>query len=303
MRFGVTVGLLHPALWRDFAVEADRLGFESVWMPEHLVFTEDMGASQYPGGRAPVSPDAQLFDTPAFLCAIAESTAHIKLATYVYLFALRHPFVAARAFATLDVLSGGRAIVGVGAGWLKSEWDAVGLDFASRGKRLDEALAVAKRLWTEPVVSHEGRFFAFSGVHFEPKPVRKPHPPILAGGTSVAAMRRAARLCDGWVGMPGTLETLRPQLAQLRRVLDEEGRDPSTFDITVSAFETTGPAEIDAWQELGVDRIVVRPQKRTGTALDDLRAFAAEYAVGRSSAPAQVHAPASALADKESPRS
>lgn len=282
MKIGVTLGLLHPAVWRDFAVEADRLGFESLWVPEHLVFTSDMARSAYPGsedGAPPISPDGHLFDAPAFLCAIAEATERIRLGTYVYLFGLRHPFIGARAFGTLDVLSGGRAMVGVGAGWLEGEYRVVGLDFRSRGRRLDEAIDIAKRLWTEPVVDHAGEFYQFTGVHFEPKPIQRPHPPILAGGESKAALRRAVRRCDGWVSMPHTVESVKPQLDLLHRLLDEEGRDRASFEVTVSAFETQGPEELDTWAALGVDRLIVRPYCRTSGAIESLRAFAAGYGV------------------------
>ncbi|MEU6379382.1 TIGR03619 family F420-dependent LLM class oxidoreductase [Streptomyces sp. NPDC046909] len=287
MRIGVTLGLLHPAVWRDFAVEADALGYESLWVPEHLVFTADMAESAYPGtssGRPPVDPRAQLFDAPAFLTAIAEATRQIRLGTYVYLFGLRHPFIGARAFLTLDVLSGGRAVVGVGAGWLESEWRAVGLDFASRGRRLDEAVTVARRLWTEQVVEHHGEFYDFEGVHFEPKPVQKPHPPIVAGGESKAALRRAVRLCDGWVSMPHTLESAKPKLDLLHQLLEAEGRDRDSFEITVSAFELSGPDEVEEWEALGVDRLIVRPYTRTTGAVDDLRVFAERYGITASAA-------------------
>jgi len=280
MRIGVTLGLLHPAVWRDIAVEADRLGFESLWVPEHLVFTSDLGESRYPGspdGAPPVSPDAQLLDAPAFLASVAGATERIRLGTYVYLFGLRHPIIGARAFGTLDVISGGRAIVGVGAGWLAGEYRALGVDFASRGRRLDEAVTVAKRLWTERVISHSGEFWQFAGVHFEPKPVQRPHPPIVAGGESTAALRRAVRLCDGWVSMPHTLESVKPRLDLLDRLLNEAGRDRSGFEVTVSAFQTRGPEELDEWAALGVDRLIVRPYLRTTGAVDQLRAFADRY--------------------------
>lgn len=282
MQLGVTLGLLHPAVWRDFAIEADRLGFESLWVPEHLVFTADMASSSYPGsesGRPPVDPRAHLYDAPTFLAGVAEATDQIRLGTYVYLFGLRHPLIAARAFLTLDRVSQGRAIVGVGAGWLESEWTAMGLDFASRGRRLDEAITVAKRLWTEEVVEHHGTYYDFDGVYFEPKPVQQPHPPVVAGGESKAALRRAVRLCDGWVSMPHTLESAKPQLDLLHQLLEAEGRDRDSFEITVSAFEMEDPDEVRAWEELGVDRIIVRPYTRTTGAIDGLRAFADEYGV------------------------
>jgi probable F420-dependent oxidoreductase len=267
-------------VWHDFAIEADRLGFESLWVPEHLVFTADMASSSYPGsesGRPPVDPRAHLYDAPTFLATVAEATGQIRLGTYVYLFGLRHPLIAARAFLTLDHVSQGRAIVGVGAGWLESEWTAMGLDFASRGRRLDEAITVAKRLWTEEVVEHHGTYYDFDGVYFEPKPVQQPHPPVVAGGESKAALRRAVRLCDGWVSMPHTLESAKPQLDLLHELMEAEGRDRDSFEITVSVFEMAGPEEVRAWEELGVDRIIVRPYTRTTGAIDGLRDFASAY--------------------------
>ncbi|MEV5751357.1 TIGR03619 family F420-dependent LLM class oxidoreductase [Actinoallomurus sp. NPDC052308] len=276
MRFGVPLGLVHPGIWRDLTVEADRLGFESVWMPEHLVFATDLSTAAYPGtGRPGIVPSTPLFDAPAHLCALAAVTERIRLGTAVYLFALRHPFVAARAFATLDHVSGGRAIAGVGAGWYAGEWQAAGIDFGSRGRRLDEAIDVARRLWSEDVVEHHGEFFDFGEVAFEPKPRGIP---ILAGGESPAALRRAVARCDGWIGMPHTLESARPQLDRLRRHLGDRDRP---FEITVHAYELAGPEEVGAWAALGVDRMIVRPWTRTGEALDALRRFAADYGVAR----------------------
>ncbi|MCT9933128.1 TIGR03619 family F420-dependent LLM class oxidoreductase [Planotetraspora sp. A-T 1434] len=287
MRFGVNLGLLHPAVWTDVAVAADELGYESVWLPEHLVLTTDMADSGYPGaadGRPPVPPETPLFDAPVFLASIAARTRHVLLGTYVYLFGLRHPLVAARAFGTLDWVSGGRAVVGVGAGWMAAEWRALELDFATRGARLDEAIEVAKRLWTEPVVGHRGRFYSFDKVVFEPKPISRPHPPLLAGGESAAALRRAVRLCDGWISMPHTLESARPQIERLRRMLDEAGRDPGPFQLTVSAFEAP-PEQVAAFEELGVHRLIVRPARRSRQAVEQLAAFAGRYGV--SPAPGQ----------------
>ncbi|GAA2909020.1 hypothetical protein GCM10010517_75450 [Streptosporangium fragile] len=241
-------------------------------MPEHLVFATDLSTAVYPGTDRPgISPATPLFDAPAYLCWLAGLTSRVRLGTAVYLYALRHPFSSARAFATLDRVSGGRAICGVGAGWYEGEWRAAGVDFASRGPRLDEAIEVTRRLWSEPVVAHAGRFYDFPEVAFEPKPVQE-RLPILAGGESGAALRRAARLCDGWIGMPHSLETIRPQLARLAAL-----RDGRPFSITAHAYELGGPAEIPRWEELGVDRMVVRPWRRSRDAVTALAAFAAEY--------------------------
>jgi len=283
MRFGVNLGLLHPAVWTDVAVAADELGYESVWIPEHLVFTTDMADSRYPGtpdGQPPVPPETPLFDASVFLSAIAARTQQVLLGTYVYLFGLRHPFISARAFGTLDWLSGGRAIIGVGAGWLEGEWRAVGLDFASRGRRLDEAIDIAKRLWTEPVVEHAGEFYAFEQVCFEPKPISRPHPPILAGGEGARSLRRSVQRCQGWISMPHTLETATPQVNRLRQLLDAADRPPEGFQITVSAFEAP-PEQVADFEKLGVHRLVVRPATRSRLAVDQLAEFAARYGITR----------------------
>ena len=194
MKFGVALGRLNPAFFVPVVDEAERLGYESVWLPEHLVFPIEMGGSPFPGEEhPPVPPSTPVFDAFAYLSFLAGRTEHVKLATHVYLLGLRHPFISARAITTLDIVSGGRAIVGIGAGWLGTEWEAIGLDFASRGRRVDEALDVCRRLWTDEVIEQHGEFFDFGPVMFEPKPVQKPHPPVIVGGESPPALRRAAR--------------------------------------------------------------------------------------------------------------
>ena len=130
---------------------------------------------------------------------------------------------------TVDLLSGGRFEFGIGASWLEEEWRATGLDFATRGRRVDEAIEVCKRLWTEATVTHHGEFFSFDEVVFEPKPVQQPRPPILVGGESKAALRRAARLGDGWLGMGHTFESAAAQIAALRALLAEHGRAAPTI--------------------------------------------------------------------------
>ncbi|TDE19885.1 TIGR03619 family F420-dependent LLM class oxidoreductase [Nonomuraea mesophila] len=267
MKFGVPLGLLHPAAWKDVAVAADELGFESVWLPEHLVFATDLSLAGYPGATAPgIRPGTPLFDAPAYLCWLAAFTSRVRLGTAVQLLALRHPFVSARAFATLDVVSSGRAICGVGAGWYRGEWEAAGIPFGTRGARLDEAIEVVRRLWSEPVIAHSGRFYSFPEVAFEPKPVQR-RLPVLAGGESAAALRRAARLCDGWISMPHTIESIRPQLDRL---------GPGV-PVTAHAYAPASPGEVAAWEALGVERLIVRPWTRGRDAVAGLAGFAADH--------------------------
>ena len=276
MKFGVAFGRLNPAFFVQVAEEADRLGFESIWLPEHLVFPIEMGGSPFAGQEhPPVPPSTPVFDAFAYLSFLAGRTEHVKLATHVYLLGLRHPFISARAIATLDIVSGGRAIVGVGAGWLSSEWEAVGLDFASRGRRLDEAVDVCRRLWTDEVIEQHGEFFDFGPVMFEPKPVQSP-PPVIVGGESPPALRRAARLGDGWVGLDHTLESVGEPIAKLRKLRAEAGRGDEPFEITVGG-PVRSEDDIRRWEDAGVDRLICAPWKRSPEAVDGLRTFSERY--------------------------
>ncbi|MGH2662461.1 MAG: LLM class F420-dependent oxidoreductase [Actinomycetota bacterium] len=274
MKFGITLGKLNPKSFVDAALAAERLGFESVWLPEHLVLPVDMRGQLVPGeDHPPVPPDTPVFDAPAYLAFLAGRTERIRLGTHVYLLGIRHPFVSARAFATLDVVSGGRAEAGVGAGWMTSEWEAAGLDPRSRGRRLDEAIDACKRLWTEAVVEHHGEFFEFPPVAFEPKPVQRPHPPVVVGGESDVALRRAARRGDGWIGMDHTPESAAEQVARLRRHIDEAGRPGDALEVTVSG-SITDRRDVDRWEEAGVDRLIVAPWQRSQEAVEGMERFA-----------------------------
>jgi probable F420-dependent oxidoreductase len=274
MKFGIALGRLNPAFFVEATREADRLGFESVWLPEHLIFTTKMSRSPHPGEtHPPVPPDTPIFDAFAYLAYLAGIAPHVRLGTHVYNLGLRHPFTAARAVQTLDIVSGGRVEFGIGASWLEEEWDAVELDFKSRGKRVDEAIEVCKRLWTEHEVSHHGDFFSFDGAVFEPKCVQQPYPPFLVGGESGAALRRAARHGNGWIGMAHDLESGAAQITKLRELLDAEGRDPADFQYCLG-----GPVEstddIARWEEIGVTRLVFSPWRRSKEAIDGMSRFA-----------------------------
>jgi len=139
VKFGIALGALNSHFHVDATEEAERLGYESVWLPEHLVLPVRMSRSPHPGDEhPPVPPTTPVFDAFAYLGFLAGRTRHVRLGTHVYNLGLRHPFIAARAVQTLDLLSGGRVEFGIGASWLEEEWRAIGLDFASRGRRVDE---------------------------------------------------------------------------------------------------------------------------------------------------------------------
>jgi len=274
MKFGVALGALNPHFHLDAALEADRLGYESVWLPEHLVFTRTMSRSPHPGQEhPPVPPTAPIYDAFAYLAYLAAQTEHVRLGTHVFNIGLRHPFTTARGVQTVDLLSGGRFEFGIGASWLEEEWDATELDFSTRARRVDEAVDVCKRLWTEETVSHHGEFFTFDDVVFEPKPVQKPWPPILVGGESRAALRRAARIGDGWIGMAHTPESAAAQIEALRSLLVEHGRDPSNFEVVLGG-EVASREDVRRWEALGVTRMIVSPWRRSPDAVEGLRRFA-----------------------------
>lgn len=276
MRLGITLGRLDPRSWADAARAADELGFESVWSSDHLVLPVRLAGSlagrEVHGTLAPTTP---LFDPCAYLSYLAGLTSRVRLGTCVYLLGLRHPFVAARGFATLDIVSGGRALCGVGAGWLTTEWEAAGVDPAERGPRLDEAITACRHLWRLPEAAGPGPHFPFEPVRFEPKPVQPGGVPVLVGGESPRALRRAARLGDGWIGMSHTPESARAALDTLVRYRGEAGTAERPFTATVIAEAPTA-ADLVAYAAAGVDRLVTAPWSSSRTAVDDLRRYAAE---------------------------
>jgi len=287
MKFGVSFLRLRQASFVDVAQAAEELGYESVWISDHLVLPAAMESSPYQGAEhPPIPPELPVFDAPAVLTHLAAHTSTIRLGTWVYVLPLRHPFVAARSFATLDVLSGGRAEVGVGIGWLAGEFAAAGVDFASRGRRTDEALEVCRRLWSEPTVEHHGEFFSFGPVAFEPKPVQRPSLRVHVGGESPAALRRAARFGDGWLSMEQPPETLGPLVARLRAAEDAAGRT-TPLEVTAAPRQITvvGDAptveEIAAFEAAGVDRLIVSPWRRTSEATCGLARFAKDCGLSR----------------------
>lgn len=274
MKFGVALGRLHPGFFIDCTVEADRLGYESVWLPEHLTLTAHMSRSPHPGhSLPPIPPETPVFDVFAYLGYLAALTTRVRLGTHVYNIGLRHPFTTARGVQTVDLLSGGRLEFGIGASWLEEEWVVTQLDFSTRGRRVDEALEACKRLWTDEIVEHQGEFFTFDGVVFEPKPLQQPWPPILVGGESGAALRRAARHGDGWIGIAHTFESIVAPIEQLRRMLADLGRDPAGFQIVVGGVHESID-DIRRWEDLGVTRLIVAPWKRSRGAIDGMRRFA-----------------------------
>jgi probable F420-dependent oxidoreductase len=278
MKFGVSYNTgfygLEPDRLTAFARHAEDCGFESLYVPEHIVL--------YPGatmGRAQIPPALPIADPLECLTFVAAATRRILLGTAVLLLPYLHPVVLAKQLATIDVLSAGRMrLLTVGLGTLPGEAQAVGVDFASRGRRADEAIDVLRLLWAgdEDGTSFAGEFFSFTGLCSFPKPYGAGGLPIHVGGSSRAAARRAGRRGDGYFpgGAVGPPERAA-QLELMRRAAAEAGRDPGALEYT--RWGTTGmsPGDVEARAAAGVTRLVVSP----GTAdpaqqRDELSAFA-----------------------------
>jgi probable F420-dependent oxidoreductase len=273
MKYGLSLLEAHPSAWADIAQEAERCGFESVWMSDHLVLPTTFGDADDPDRKLTIGSATPVFDTFVHLADLGARTTTLRLGTYVYQLGLRHPFIAARAITTLDVVTNGRLELGVGAGYVREEWEAAGVDFSRRGARLDESLQVCRRLWDEDIVENPGPEFPFGPVSFEPKPFQRPHPPIHVGGESAAAIRRAVRAGDGWIGKRHTPESARPVVTAVKDAVTASGRD-RPLEITM-ASAAKGESNVASWQALGIDRLIVTPWHTTRDAITGLREFAA----------------------------
>jgi probable F420-dependent oxidoreductase len=276
VKFGIPLARAHPGLWPELTKQAEALGFESVWLPEHLVLPITMSGSPHQREtHPPVPSQTPVYDALNYLSFLAGQTSTIRLGTHVYNIGLRHPFVSARAAATLDTVSAGRFEFGVGASWLREEWDALGLDFDSRGARVDEALQVCRALWTERSVEHHGRFFDFDAVAFEPKPTQHAGPPLHIGGDGMPALRRVARLGDGWLPMNHTLDRIPDSVRTLTRLWSDHGRSGRP-QITTSV-PITSRDDVQRAAAEGIDRLIVAPWQRTREAIEGITRFASEY--------------------------
>lgn len=275
MKIGVMLAGVNTKFWTAAAQAAEEAGFESVWLPEHLVFPVEMKGSPHAGDEHPPIPsNTPAFDALMSLAAIAAVTEKVRLGTNVYNIGLRHPFVTARAIATLDVISQGRVEFGIGASWLREEWEVTGLDFSTRGRRVDETIDICRRLWTDDVVEHHGEFFDFAPVMFNPKPVQQPQPSLLIGGDGAAAKRRAALVGDGWLPMNHSLAQLPGALAEINAKRADAGREGTTTLTVGGSVETV--ADVEKYRDAGVHRVLVRPFTTSRDALDGIARFGDE---------------------------
>jgi probable F420-dependent oxidoreductase len=219
---------------RDVAVAADELGYHVVFAAEHLIYPQEIRTPYPYGGRFPYAVTDPVLDVPTTLAWVAGMTRHVRLGASVMVLPYHEPIALAKALTTIDVLSGGRLMVGVASGWLREEFDLLGVPFRERGARTDEYLAALRALWTEERVTFRGRFVRLEDAAFFPKPIQKPHPPIWIGGASAAAFRRVGRVGDGWLAVPRAPAELAGDVATIRREAEAAGRDPSRIGVAAS---------------------------------------------------------------------
>jgi probable F420-dependent oxidoreductase len=240
----------------EAARRAEALGYESAWIGEHVIVPQEL-TSHYPyGDHPPLRADFRFFDPLCALALIAAQTTRLRLGTGVLILPLRDPFTTARAIVTVDGLSGGRLLLGMGAGWMREEFDLLGVPFASRGARFDEMLELLTRLFVDAAPEHHGAIWNLPASGFEPKPVQRPRPPFLLGGSSPVALRRAACSGDGWYGSRTTPEDLGAIVARL--AAHRSGRPP--LSITVGGVPG---AALEAYEMAGAERVVVTPWERS----------------------------------------
>jgi probable F420-dependent oxidoreductase len=241
------------------AVAAEAEGFSTLWSGEHVVMV-DRSESHYPysaDGQIAVPAEADWLDPLVGLSFVAAATRRIGLATGVLLVPEHNPLLLAKQAASLDTLSGGRLTLGVGIGWSREEFAALGVPFARRGVRTAEYVAAMRVLWREDVASFDGEFVAFESVRVNPKPFRRRQIPVVLGGNSDAALRRVAAWGDGWYGFNlAGVGAVRERLTVLRELCREQGRDVGALHLAV-ALDGGEPNDVAALAELGIDELVL----------------------------------------------
>ena len=241
-----------------FAQRAEALGVDSLWLPDHIVIPTHI-ESRYPynkSGKFPLPAEMAFLEPLTVMGYLAGITQRVRIGTAVLVLPHRNPIVLAKMFATLDVLSRGRMIVGAGIGWMEEEISLLGAPFKRRGALSDEYLRVMRELWTNPDPQFEGEFCRFSGIKCEPKPVQNPLP-VWIGGHSARAMRRIAEFGDGWVAVPKSVTGFQETVEILKTETEKAGRDFASVEIMIGpGYAPTMDSFLDQikrYQDLGYD--------------------------------------------------
>lgn len=292
MKFGYSIpsnqGFEDAHALVDLARSAEAQGFDSVWASEHLFH------SSYIADRLGNLP---YFEPLTILTAVAAATTKVRLGTSVLVLPWHDPPRLGKVAATLDHLSNGRLTLGIGVATTEDEFENLGVDFKTRGRRTDEFLDALIALWTQETPEYAGDFYAYSGLKFSPKPAQSPYPPILVGGGSKAALRRTARIGDGWHALRKSPNDMREALAELAQMTEAVGRDPAALHISISVPVAVGAAPsrrtpedqtslkggagdmaatIEAYRNAGVHEIVLSLSSRESSAHAEMLQMLAE---------------------------
>jgi probable F420-dependent oxidoreductase len=303
MKVGITCGGIGPYASGHFlqhsARAAEAAGFAHYWMPEHVVQFAEYPQSTYPyaegsgqdmpeqSADAPLHWDddtyamadvrAPLVDPVMAMAWAAAATSTIEVGSNILVLPQRHPLFLAKALASLDSFCGGRVLLGVGVGWAKEEFDALGLDFARRGKRTDEAIEALRHLWRDEASSYAGEHFAFGKAFSFPKPARQGGVPILIGGESRPAMRRVARLADGWLPYNLPVTQAARVIAEVKSMTRDHGRDPEVLRIIKIVYSNASLDDLKRYRDAGVTEFNVASSGEVPLDEAGIRAKFAEF--------------------------
>ncbi|MEQ9462251.1 MAG: TIGR03619 family F420-dependent LLM class oxidoreductase [Haliea sp.] len=247
MKFWQSLAWCEPEQLVPVAQFAEQLGYDGVLNADHAVFPETVNAA-YPysaDGKPPMTPDSPYPDCWVSIAFMAAVTSRLRLSTSVYVLPLRNPFEVAKAAGSLAIFTGNRFALGIGAGWMKDEFDIYGVEFSGRGKRMDDMIQVMRKLWQGGMVEHEGPYYSFPRLCIEPAPSQQV--PILVGGANAAALQRAAFHGEGWLGAGNAPEEVPAIMARLRQYRTEAGRGSEPFETIVGL---TTPPDLDTFRRL-----------------------------------------------------
>jgi probable F420-dependent oxidoreductase len=260
--FAIGIGnLARPDLITEVATNAERLNFSTVWAPEHIALL-DRFASRYPyarGEQLPIQLDIALLNPFLALTYAAAHTSRIRLATGICIVPEYHPLLLGKVAASLDYLSGGRFALGIGIGWLAEEFQALGIPWERRAQRTREYIEAMRRLWEDERSSYSGEFVQFEGARSYPKPIKGAKLPVLVGGQTEAALKRAAAYGNGWCGFNLTPEETAQAINRLRELLQANNRNPQDFEFSMAPVASATPADLQRYRDAGVDELYLTP--------------------------------------------
>jgi probable F420-dependent oxidoreductase len=257
MLYGVYIFATDYAIRPDHLAQAlEERGFESLWLPEHTHIPANR-RTPYPAGGELPKEYWHTHDPFVALAAAASVTTQLRIATGICLVIERDPIITAKEVASLDFLSNGRFIFGIGGGWNAEEMENHGTNFKKRWRVLRERVLAMKEIWTKEEAEFHGEFVNFDPIWSYPKPVQKPHPPILMGGDGPTTFDRVIEFCDGWIPIGARLTNIAERLATLRKRAEAAGRDPKSISVSIFGVKPQR-AFIDELERTGVDRVIFK---------------------------------------------